>query len=53
MPEDNVWLAERSAEQSALERILVVLESPKTQDGAAVRGAGIATADAPTNTEGS
>lgn len=46
MPEDNVWLAERSAEQSAMERILVVLDSPAT-DGAAMRGAGLTTADAP------
>ncbi len=54
MPEDNVWLAERSAERSALERILVVLDSPTTQDGEAVRGAGMATADAPrTPVEGS
>ena len=38
MPEENVWLAERSAEQSALERILVVLDSPAANDGEAVRG---------------
>jgi hypothetical protein len=49
MPEDNVWLSERSTEQSALARILVALDSPTTQNGAAVRGAGMATADAPRN----
>ena len=47
MPEDDVWLAERSAEQSALERILVVLDSPATHDGEAVRGAGVPTTETP------
>jgi hypothetical protein len=47
MPEENVWLAERSAEQSALERILVVLDSPATHDGEAVRGAGVPTTNTP------
>ncbi len=40
MPEDNVWLAERSAEQSALDRVLKVLDS-QTTSGDAVRGAGV------------
>lgn len=41
MPEENVWRAERSAEQSALVRIPVVLDSAANLDGAAVRGAGV------------
>ena len=41
MPDDNVWLAERSVECSALDRILVVLDSSAADGDFAVRGAGV------------
>ncbi|MGH3815879.1 MAG: tyrosine-type recombinase/integrase [Pseudonocardiaceae bacterium] len=43
MPEDNVWLAQRRAEQAALSRLLSVIEN---HPGRAVQGAGCGTAPA-------
>jgi hypothetical protein len=40
MPTDNVWLAGRSKEQAALQKILIALDEVKVRPGAAVRGAG-------------
>ena len=43
MPDDNVWLAQRHAEQQALTRLLAAMQSAP---GRAVQGAGCGTATA-------